>query len=995
MTKPSRRFSFWCLTCCLLLSYHAIASAQYQFDSWNTDNGLPQNSVNAILQTKNGYLWLATSDGLVRYDGVRFSVFNKGNTNGILSNRFSTLFEDREGSLWAGTEDAGLTRYHNGTFNTYAANEGIPEPWIWWLGEDLQGRLLVVCQHSITRFEGERYVPYVPEGGVTPRIPSFFRRAAGLSFLAVDGVHRFEGGGFKIYPLPDGLPVSEFNHISQARDGSIWTASKDGRLHHLKENTWQSYPLGIPGQTIEAVHEDRAGGIWVGAVGAGLNYFKDGRLTKFAAAQGFNGQRATIIYEDHEGTIWLGTPSNGLFRARRQAISVYSEADGLSNNNVYTIYEGRDGSVWFGTWRGGLNRLKDGRFTHYTAKDGLSGDLVTALYEDRDGALWVGTHDHDLNRFKDGRFAVYTRADGLGDKGVLAIQQDRKGALWIGTQGGLNKYHDGGFTLYTTREGLGHNWVQIIYEDREGALWLGTKGGLSRLKDEQFISYTERDGLASNNVRAIYEDQDGVLWVGTYDGGLSRLKDGRFTRYTTNEGLFNNGVFQILDDGRGYFWMSCNLGIYRVSRRELEDFAAGKIRRITSIAYGRKDGLIGVECNGGRQPAGWKTRDGRLWFPMQQGVAVLDPTAIPINQQPPPVQIERVLLNDRPVAASGTLEIHPGEGNLEIDYTGLSFINPEQVKFKYKLDGLDADWVDAGPQRVAYYRHLPPGNYTFTVIAANRDGVWNTTGAALRLIVHPPFWRTWWFISFTSLALAGIVVLAYRRHVAKLKRAHTMQEAFSRQLIASQEAERQRIAAELHDQLGQNLLIIKNYALLGLDGPNGDGPAAERFDEISTTASQALDEVRAIAHNLRPYQLDRLGLTRALESIVQTAADSSGIALEAELDKVDGIFDEEAEINLYRIVQESINNIIKHSGAKHARLIVQRAGRAVEVKIEDDGQGFNPELILGSNAARHGFGLLGINERARILGTSPVIRTVPGRGTSITLTIAINSNHEN
>ncbi|HYJ46423.1 MAG TPA: two-component regulator propeller domain-containing protein, partial [Pyrinomonadaceae bacterium] len=589
---------------------------------------------------------------------------------------------------------------------------------------------------------------------------------------------------------------------------------------------------------------------------------------------------------------------------------------------------------------GGLYRLKDGQLTRYTASEGLVG-LTTSLYQDRQGRLLVGSNV--LRQIKDNRLVPVGRDADFHSGAIYAMHEDSAGTLWVGAANGLYRIRGDTTAVLTTADGLPNNTVQAITEDRAGRLWFGTLGGLSVLGgDGKFQTFTENEGLASNHVRAIHEDRDGVLWVGTYDGGISRFSEGRFTNYTVKNGLFNNGAFQILEDDRGNFWVSCNTGIYRVSRNEMNEVAAGRKSNITSISYGRKDGMISVECNGGKQPAGVRTRDGRLWFPTQRGLAIVDPSLVETNPLPPPVVIEEGVINGQPLIPHGIINLMPGQDSLEIRYTGLSFITPENVRFRYQLSGLDEDWVDAGARRVAYYQFLPPGEYTFHVIAANRDGVWNTQGASLRIVVHPPFWRTWWFTILVVACVAGLSYFAYRRRIQKLERARAAQAVFSQRLIESQETERKRIAAELHDGLGQNLLVIKNRAMLSLNTPDDSVRAVEQLNEISAIASQTIEEVREIAHNLRPFQLDRFGLTKALQSIVRRVRDSSGIEFTADVEPLDGLFSKEAEINLYRIVQESINNVVKHSGATRATLRVAREARSVVIEIQDNGQGFAP-----------------------------------------------------
>jgi signal transduction histidine kinase len=496
-------------------------------------------------------------------------------------------------------------------------------------------------------------------------------------------------------------------------------------------------------------------------------------------------------------------------------------------------------------------------------------------------------------------------------------------------------------------------------------------------------------------MRALYEDTDGALWVGTYDDGLSRFRDGRFFNYRTEQGLFNNGIFQILEDRRGYFWISCNKGIYRVSRRELDDLAEGRISRINSVAFGKDDGMLNTECNGGRQPAGLVADDGRLWFPTMGGVVVVDPEAAQANPQLPPVMIEAVTLERRRVDFSQGVAIAPGQRDLEINYTGLSLIKSEHVKFKYRMEGLDADWVDVGTRRVAYFPYLPPGSYRFRVIAANSDGVWNEEGAALDIFVATPFYRAWWFFTLSLIGVAGLGFSVYRYRMAQLRKEHSMKEAFSqqmlesqknfsRQLLESQEGERGRIAAELHDSLGQRLLVIKNWAALSLMLSPTDAPAREQLSEISETASLALEETRQIVYDLRPYQLDKIGLTSTLKFTVEQIAASSGIQITSEIAELDGAFGANEEITFYRIAQECLNNIVKHSAATAARVLIERDDSAIRLQVTDNGRGF---VVNSIDGRKRGFGLAGIAERARMLGGNYAIESVPGEGTTISITI--------
>jgi signal transduction histidine kinase len=684
----------------------------------------------------------------------------------------------------------------------------------------------------------------------------------------------------------------------------------------------------------------------------------------------------------------MGTADHGLRRVKKDFIAFYSVNGELSQNKPYPILEDHAGTIWIGTQGSGLYSYATGEFRHRAPSQGGIYESISALYEDRDGHLWIGGLA-GLSWFKDGRPIEVGDRFGLSNQLVRVILQDRAGRFWVGTDGGLIKYENEHATHYKTSDGLAGDDVIALLEDRAGQLWIGTRGGLSCFKDDKFISFTEQDGLSSNHIRALYEDGEGVLWIGSYDGGLVRLRDGKFTRYTVAEGLFNNGVFTILEDRRGNLWMSCNRGIYSVSKQQLNDFAAGNIQTINSVSYGKADGLLNTECNGNRQPAGWQARDGRLWFPTQGGVAVVDPSAIISNPHAPPVVIEGGTLDRKPINPQATVQINPGQENLEIHYAGLSFTKPEYMHFKYKMAGVDKDWIEAGPRRSAYYAHLPPGTYTFTVIGANSDGIWNTDGASLSIVVRPPFWRTWWFFMLATLVVAGAAIAVYESRLARLRRARAAQESFSRRLIESQESERKRIAAELHDSLGQNLLIIKNRALLGDKVSMEHQKAREQFAEINASASQAIDEVRTIAYNLRPYHLDRLGLTATIEDMIERVSTTSGIQIAAQIAPIDDLFSPEAEISLYRIVQESLNNIVKHARATIAEVEITRSAHSVSLTVHDNGSGFNPGAASAVDTRRHGFGLTGIAERVRMLGGTQEIESAPGKGTTIMIRLTV------
>jgi signal transduction histidine kinase len=729
------------------------------------------------------------------------------------------------------------------------------------------------------------------------------------------------------------------------------------------------------------------------------------------------------LFADEEGRIWVGTSQNGLLRYSGGRFESYAPADGLPGARVPVIARGVDHDLWIGT-DGGLVRFKKPRVTVYTQRDGLAGDFVGGIFQDVDGSVWAET-GHRLTRFVNGAFKVFTTNDGLPDgrirlasstdrlplvyaraglarwthdrfvqakdlaglpwDRVTAVLEDRSGTLWLGIHdGGLMRVRDGHATHLTTKDGLADDSVEALFEDRRGSLWVGTlRNGMTRISDGPMTSWSTRDGLAANHVKVFYQDTAGTLWIGTHGGGLSRFKDGRFATISARQGLYNDNIFQILEDDDANLWMNCNTGIWRTSLRQLNEVADGGRTAVESFAYGTADGMLSSEGVGANL-AGWKMRDGSLWFPTIEGIVAIDPRRR--DTEPPRVVIEGITIDREPIATGGPVRLTPGQENLDIQYTGLSWSRPQAIKFRFRLMGLDRDWVDAGARRTAYYSHLPPGSYTFNVTADNGEGVWNANGKTLAIVVLPRFYQTWWFLAAVASSLVAFVWLSWRYRIGQMRREQVAQQAFSRQLIESQERERQRIAAELHDSLGQNLLVVKNRALLGALAQQ-DEAGRKQFNEIGATVAQTLEEVRTISYNLRPHHLDQLGLTTTIRAMIDKIAESSGIRMSSEIDDIDGMFPPADEITIYRIIQESLNNVVKHSRAREAHVAVRCQEHQVEITIRDNGQGFASNASDAGAAPRGGFGLKGLAERVHMLGGTHTIESGPGRGTTVTVRI--------
>ncbi|CAN5423131.1 ligand-binding sensor domain-containing diguanylate cyclase [soil metagenome] len=978
-------------TVSLFLLFSLNTSAQYRFDIWTTDNGLPQNGVRGIAQTPDGYLWFTTFDGLVRFDGVRFTVFNKSNSTGILSNRFFLLRLEPDGSLLAGTEDSGLVVWRNGEFHSLTVADGLPSNNIISFLTDSKGEFFIETAAGRCYFRGGKFVA-LPDSEI-PNQHSYLSPANNLWLYDLNSIRQLLPDKREIiYPFKFNYYNERLSGVTLFEDsgGNLWFGDLAG-VYRLKNGNISRFttPDGIPARTIlRPFVEDTTGGVWFAAnfdntKKISLARFGDGRFTTWGEDAGLANLIAADIFKDREGTIWA-TGDGGLIHVQKQFIKSYSTSDNLIHSEVYPLFQTHNGDVFVGTTKG-LSRFRDGKFSTVADKN-YKGEIlsVSALFEDERGRLWIGSAGGDLFLLENEKL----RRIEIGDNATTwAIEKDRAGNVWIGTNKGLFKFkNDRLIVKYTVADGLPSDDVKVIHEDHNGLLWLGTYEGLVKFENGEFSTLKAADGLAGNRVRSIYETADGTLWIGTYDSGMSRLRDGKFFNFTEREGLFNNGVFQILEDAKNNFWISCNKGIYRVSKQELEDFADGKIAKINSVSYGKQDGMLNTEANGGRQPAGIKTSDGRLWFPTQNGVAIVDPKEVLLNPNPPPVQIENVLI-DRTIAAfQNGITLQANENNLEIRYTGISFIKPEQVKFRYRIEGLEENWTDVETRREVYFPFLPAGEYTFHVIAANSDGVWNLEGTSLKIRVNAPFWRTTWFIVLSSIVAIAVVFIIFRLRERELKRRQLLHREFSRRLLESQEIERKRIASEMHDSLGQYLLAIKNWAMFGLNSLSEKDAARKYLTEVSETSSLAIEEVREIAHNLRPYQLERLGLTNTLEYMLKNLKNSSKIIFKYKIEKIDGFLSKDDEIIFYRVVQECLNNIIKHSAAENAWLSVKSDGKLIEFVCRDDGIGF--DFATAKNSSKSGLGLNGIAERVKILKGEFKVESEIGKGTKIIVKVA-------
>jgi ligand-binding sensor domain-containing protein/signal transduction histidine kinase len=948
---------------------------QYASQEWREE--LPNSSVSAILQTRDGYLWIGTQDGLARFDGVRFTIIDDETI--VRLDRIEKLVETRDNSLWA-TGRGGLARIRKTKASiVWESDPYDPDTQIRALHETPDGRLWAALADGLALWEESRFRIDPKQAAMTGGAHAFWTdRDARLHVAADNGAFLLDGDSLVSEPhiaLPTQTSIFD---VQERADGALWIATLAGLYECRQACRRFTSADGLCANRVQQLVQDRNGTLWAATTG-GLSRLRPGSERSFECfgeADGLADVRVMSLREDREGSLWIGMDAGGLLRLSDGACMTYTKQEGLCDDAALCVFEDRRGVLWIGTEHG-VSAFHAGAFRAMTKRDGLPDDNIRSLNEDRDGSLWIGTQNGLARLRPTGSIEVFGTSQGLSSASMRAVLVTRDGSLWIGTENqGLDRLKNGRFTRLTIRDGLSSDLMGFLFEDRSGRLWAGTaESGLNRIENDTITTITAADGLANNRPRCMYEDRDGGLWIGTYGGGVSRLRAGRFTNYSTAQGLPDNVIYQILEDDAGHLWMSSNRGIIRVARRDFDDLDGGRIRRLASRVFDTADGMKSRECKGRFQPSGIRARDGRLWFATRKGVVRIDPTRLPFNALPPPVVLEGVVADDRDYAPGSEARFRPGTRELLFDYTALSFVAAHRVRFKYRLDGYDRDWRHAGEERAARYQNLGPGDYEFHVTACNNDGVWNEKGATFRFQLAPHFHQTPWFFLLVAFgAAAGAGSLYAVRH------------RLTRRRYAAILAERTRIARELHDTLMQDFLSITwQLQALAESLAQGTESVKQQLAQIIQRAQAYLAETRLSVMELRGQKLERRDLRGALEGLALRLTE--GTALEVDVRTVaSGMpLSTETENQLLRIAQEAVLNVVKHAHARRIDIELEQAPRRVTVRVKDDGCGFETEALRQVGR----FGLLGMRERAEQIGGKLHVDSIPGEGTEIRVAVPL------
>jgi ligand-binding sensor domain-containing protein len=949
---------------------------QYTRTVWTQANGLPHDAVLAMTQTPDEYLWLATIEGVARFDGYEFLVFDKEHGQ-LPSNSVLSLAAGVSGELWIGTAN-GLAHYRGSKpYETFTKSNGLPDNYVTQVIRDHTGGVWVVVGGYLCHIESGKIGSFRP--GVDLPLSSvrtvYEDPEHNIWIGGYGGVARLVRGVFTSVAGPDGSNAGPVVSLLKDHQGNLWMGSNQLRILSA-DGRIRAYSAinGVPNRPIRSLQEDRDGNVWLGTDG-GLSRFRNGGFEALAEGSADVRDKVRSMYEDAEGDLWVGM-NTGLSRFRDDPFTIYSKAEGLPSDEPTTIHQDRSGRMWIGFQNAGLVLL-DKRGAHeYSTADGLADDEIFSIREAADGGLLVSNRG-GLSLFKSGHFTTFVPSHELNRQLVYDALEDRNGRTWVASDDGLSQLVAGKFRNVIPGGLNLKDFMIVLCEGNGSILWAGSRGaGLWRLDNGQTRHFTTADGLSSDQIRALTQSEDGTLWVGTFGGGLNRFKDGSFFRYTSKQGLHSDNIFHIQDDGSGYLWLSTTRGLSRVLKSALDDLAAGKINSVASVNYSIEDGLRDPQCaSGSASCKAIFAADGRMWLPTGHGVAVFDPRRQERTPQPPQMHLVEM------VAMGRSLDLYPqqalaaGTSDIQLRYAGIHLSAPEAVQYWYRLDGVDKQWISAGGRRTITYTNLHFGRYRFIVKGQLKDGL--ASEASYDFEISPHFYETSFFRTFAVLMLLCGVGFVYNLHLRRI-----------RSRFALVLGERARIAREIHDTLAQGFVGIASQ----LDAVSmclaDDPEAAQSYLDLARKMTRhSLGEARRSVAGLRCSALARQDLPTALKTEALRWTAASNLQVRVDICHRPERLPREIEQNLLRIAQEAVNNTLKHASA--AKLLVQLRIDAQNLclLVADDGHGC-PEPNMSSSLEGH-FGLIGMRERAQSIGGHFRFQSEPGSGTFVEVTVPL------
>jgi signal transduction histidine kinase/ligand-binding sensor domain-containing protein len=996
----------WLAAC--LAAFSALGGGRYcVVDGWGTGEGLlPQSSIISMAQTRDGYLWLGTRNGLARFDGVHFTVFDESTTSNLSSIQTVKLFEDSRSNLWIGTESAGAMLVTNGQIFKVNIGQGRREGHLVSICEDPVGAVwLLTVDRELARYWHGNVDVWKIAGDDYTFGRSVIAEKSGMVWVGTDhamiALDPAEVRSKAPLPAQPGPPVGQLDFLLASRNGGYWKIA-DGLIEKcagtVVEKNFGPYPWTISPNKVRAAGEDHDGNLIVGTFGQGVFWFDaQGHAIQICATNSsLANDNVLSLVVDSEDSLWVGMDGGGQIDRplNRVTRSIFNLMESSAGKTIQSICADDQGGLWFSPKNEDFCYWKDGVLKKVGSSPGpMSGFNPKAVLVDAKQRVWAATLGANLFRLDGDYFKWAPGFDAL-DREISALYQGHDGRLWVGTQDGLACWNEEGWQTFTISNGLTGNIISAITDDAAGNVWVGTEhGGLDLLRGGKVASFQKAGGFPSDNISCLHLDERGVLWIGTIGNGLVRLERGQWKHYTTQNGLAGNSIDYIIEDGEGFLWIGSNAGLMRVRKKDLDDFAPDNPDFPSCRGYDKRDGLPATECTYGSQPAACRTRDGVLWFPTIGGMVSVNPSEIRPNTNPPPVVIEAVLVDDQLQNTNGlrtpppqSVTLPAGRENLEIRFTSLNLAAADRAFFRYQLEGYQTKMTPAVKDRFARYPNLPHGNYRFLVQARNEDGVWNQTGASLDVIVLPPFWQEWWFRAAVAGGLLGIIIATV--HFISTQKLHRQLAGLRQQQAL--EKERARIARDIHDQVGASLTQLSLLGEMVQADKDNPAEAETHARQICQTARETAHELDEIVWTVNPSNDSLDGL---ITYICKNAQDYLAVAgLRYRLDVPSQLpatpISPEARHNVFLAAKEAVTNVVRHARASEAWLRLRLSPQGFTLEIEDNGRG--PEGVQ-EKAAEARNGLRNMRKRMEDIGGEFFIGPGQHGGTLVRLTVPLRN----
>lgn len=1012
LLSRSRWFAFL-----LLIALHLSAAvpetgpqeeAPFVFRTWKTEDGLPNNSVTAITQTPDGFLWLGTYNGLARFDGVNFHAL--GLRDGLHSLQISSLLLDSHGMLWIGTVGGGLSRLEHGAVKTLTTADGLAADSVNNLVEDQHGVIWIGTVHGLSRWKDGAFITNTIPELADKNISVMALDHSGGIWVAITGekflIHA-NSNHFETVQLPQGSILVHSMLVDE--QNRLWIGTADGKIFRQGkgDESWAAFgpSVGLPRTAINTLAISPDGALWVGTLDEGIYYLREEKFVAFRQSNGLPSDGIYQLFVDRDHFVWVGTRAGGLCRLMPRRVYNLRVMEDGNERFPNSLAETTDGKLWIGTPGRGLFQWDGAEFKQFLRSPEISGHhFVQVVLAARDGSLWWAAGPA-LFQWKDNALAQRFDTDNqpwLEGNRVTALCEDAQGGFWLGTHLGQIRHLQHG--IFTPTGNPGSHPVTDLVQQQDGTLWAGTfGGGLIRIQNGVQTNFTANDNaLPTDLIRALFLDRDNVLWIGTAGGGLGRWKAGKFDFFGKPQGLIDENITQIQEDDDGNLWLGSDRGIMRVNKAGLERIANRQSPSLHPQIFGVREGMLSEQCVIAFHGS-LKSKSGRLYFSTPRSIAIADPRQHNALSSAPTVVFEKIFVDgkdqtpqfsrtasfplDQPLPTDTpptAPEIGPGSASVKFVFTGLNYDAPERIQFRYRLDGVDENWMDGGKDRSATYAHLIPENYVFHVIACNAQGLWNDTGVSIKFTVLPYLWQRGWFMALefaagTILVASIIFVTLRRRYRNRLKRL---------ELERATENERARIARDLHDEVGSSLTrisMLSEQVHSRLNDPEQLKARAKKLSDFAVRTTQAFEQ---IVWAVNPRNDSLRSLFEYLTHFADELFEDSGITCRF---RIPGYLPEillppDTRHSLFLAAKEALNNALKHSKASHVTLQAELDPDSLLITVQDDGKGFETRPLAQDQIEQNG--LLNMRQRIEHLGGQFEIETRSDVGTTIRIRLS-------